>query len=58
MTHPLGKRGNIKKKQTNVGRKWDESTKENSKTKIDIIRIQQIREACGIQPINERRGGE
>ena len=27
---PRNKSGNIKKKQTNVGSKWDESTKENS----------------------------
>ena len=43
-----------KKNQTNVGRKWDESTKENIwEYKIDRIRSQQIREPCRIQPINE-----
>jgi hypothetical protein len=32
----------------------EESTKENiGKTKVDRIRIQQIRESCDIQPTNE-----
>ena len=45
------------KNQESVGSKWDESTKENSKTKIDKIRSQQIRESCGIQPVNEEENG-
>ena len=40
--------------QTNPSSKCDKSTKKIvDKTKIDRIRSQQIRESCGIQPINE-----
>ena len=41
------------KNQTNFGRKWDESTKKISWKIKNRIRRQQIRESCGIQPINE-----
>ena len=40
--------------QTDVGSKWEKSIKKIvGKTKIDTIRSEQIRESCGIQPINE-----
>ena len=44
------------KNQTNVGSKWDKSSLLKiivGKTKIIGIKIQQIRESCGIRPKNE-----
>ena len=46
--------GRIIKNQTNVeANEMKVLRKIVSKTKIDRIRKQQIRESCGIQPINE-----
>ena len=44
---------NIKNRQILEANKMKVSRKIVAKTKIDRIRSQQIRESCGIQPINE-----
>ena len=52
MTYALNPRVETqKKKQTYVGSKSIKNIV--GKTKIEKMRIQQIRESCGIQPINE-----
>ena len=38
-----------RKRKTNVGSKWDESTKENNLQNKNWIRSKQIREPCGVQ---------
>ena len=48
------KQGQKHKNPENVGNKCDESTKKMvDKPKIDRINSKEIRESCGIQPINE-----
>ena len=54
MAYALETRAETIKNQTNVGSKWYENIRKNSWQNKTRIRSQQIREACGIQPINER----